>query len=191
MLHILYSNTTEIMICGDLNINYLNDSSSKHSLDLILASYGLSSIVNLPSRIQKNSYSAIDNIFINTLNFNTFSVYPIINGLSDHDAQGLIIHNMLPQKYNSSYSYVRLEVFTAVTMKNGVFWDVLTRATWRNIPEDTILHSYSYIQKFDEPSIRDFNMKLSYELWEAIFGGKHVNTAPKSFFKYLLKNILF
>jgi hypothetical protein len=35
-------------------------------------------------------------------------------------------------------------------LKNGVFWDVtpwgsckaLTRATWRNIPEDTILHSH-------------------------------------------------
>jgi cytidine deaminase len=61
-------------------------------------------------------------------------------------------------------SYIRFEVFTAMTMKNGVFWDVtpcgtcknqllvtvmkealisseasvLTRATRRNIPEDTI-----------------------------------------------------
>jgi hypothetical protein len=36
---------------------------------------------------------------------------------------------------------VRFEVFTAMTMKNGVFWDVtpfVTRATRRNIPEDTI-----------------------------------------------------
>jgi hypothetical protein len=41
---------------------------------------------------------------------------------------------------------VRFEVFTAVTMKNGVFW-VLTRATRRNNPEDTILQSLqsSYI----------------------------------------------
>jgi hypothetical protein len=43
---------------------------------------------------------------------------------------------------------VRFEVFTAVTMKNGVFWDVmscgsckkfLTRAIRHNIPEDVIL----------------------------------------------------
>jgi hypothetical protein len=74
ILNMLYSNTTEIMICGDLNINYINDSSSKHSLDLILASYRLSGIVNFPTRIQKNSYSTIDSIFINTLNFNKFSV---------------------------------------------------------------------------------------------------------------------
>jgi hypothetical protein len=40
------------------------------------------------------------------------------------------------------HTYVRFEVFMAVTMKNGVFW-VLTRATWRNNPEDTILQVHT------------------------------------------------
>jgi hypothetical protein len=45
---------------------------------------------------------------------------------------------------------VKFEVFTPVTMKNGVFWDVVpcrssetslhTRSTRRHIPEDGILH---------------------------------------------------
>jgi hypothetical protein len=38
--------------------------------------------------------------------------------------------------------------------------------------EEEVKVSYSYIRKLDEPSIRDFNIKLSYELWEDIFGEK-------------------
>jgi hypothetical protein len=40
---------------------------------------------------------------------------------------------------------VRFEVFTAVTMKNGVFWVVTpcgSCATRRNNPEDTILYAF-------------------------------------------------
>jgi hypothetical protein len=51
--------------------------------------------------------------------------------------------DILRESFTFLYVYhVRFEVFTVVTMKNGVFWDVLTRATQRNIPEDTILYVY-------------------------------------------------
>lgn len=64
----IYTNTIEIIICWDFNINYLNDSTYK-SLDSLLASRGLSSTVLFPTRFFNNSQSAIDNIFINTLKF--------------------------------------------------------------------------------------------------------------------------
>jgi hypothetical protein len=45
-----------------------------------------------------------------------------------------------PQECRETNVYfVRFGVFTAVTMKNSVFWDVLIRTTRRNIPEDAIL----------------------------------------------------
>jgi hypothetical protein len=91
---------TDIIICGDININYLKDSSYKQQLDSLLVSLGLSSIVQFSTRIQNNSYSIIDNIFINTSKFTNYTVYPIINGLSDHDAQNLIIHNIFNQHDN-------------------------------------------------------------------------------------------
>ena len=71
----------------------------------------LSSIVNFPTRIQKNSQTIIDNIFINTLKFNNFSVYPFVNGLSDHDAQRLIIYDIITDK---TYT-ILLSVVTKLT----------------------------------------------------------------------------
>jgi hypothetical protein len=44
-------------------------------------------------------------------------------------------HITSPLQSPASYCYVRFEVFTAVSMRNAVFWDV-TRVTRRNIPED-------------------------------------------------------
>ena len=47
-------------------------------------------------RITKSS-TAIDNIFIDVSRFGDYTIYPIINGLSDHDAQSITFHAINPK----------------------------------------------------------------------------------------------
>ena len=75
-------------MCGDINVNYLNDNRTQN-LDslLLLSSYKLSRTVNFPTRVQNNCSSAIDNIHIDKSKLENYSVKPLINGLSEHEAQ--------------------------------------------------------------------------------------------------------
>ena len=89
----LYTATSEYIVCGDINIDYLADSNRKSQLEDLLKTYNLTCVVNFPTRTQKNSATAIDNIFINISEMGNYSICPIINGLSDHDAQSIILHS--------------------------------------------------------------------------------------------------
>jgi len=86
------------IICGDININYLKESGNKSQLDNLSLPYNLASIINFPTRVQNASATAIDNIFIDVTQFESYMITPIISGVSDHDAQLLTIC--------TDYSYV-------------------------------------------------------------------------------------
>jgi hypothetical protein len=90
----LYNSKIEFIICGDFNIDYLTDKYRKSQLNSLLNSYNLFSITDIPTRVQNTSKSAIDNIFIDYLRLETFKVFPIPNGISDHDAQLVMIHDI-------------------------------------------------------------------------------------------------
>jgi hypothetical protein len=47
----LHTKKLEIIICGDININYLHRHNKKQLLDSLLASYNLKSVVDFPTRI--------------------------------------------------------------------------------------------------------------------------------------------
>jgi hypothetical protein len=47
--------------------------------------------VNFPTRLQNNSATAIDNIFIDASLQGNYVIYPLCNGLSDHDVQLIIL----------------------------------------------------------------------------------------------------
>jgi hypothetical protein len=95
MLAHLHSPSVNLIICGDVNINYLQTSSSKNQLDSLLALYNLNGVVNFPTRITESSSTAIDNFFMDKGKNAKYSISPIYNGLSDHDAQLLVLHDAI------------------------------------------------------------------------------------------------
>jgi hypothetical protein len=96
----LYKVDLKLIICGDINIDYLTDNDKKRQLDTVLLTCNLSAIVHFPTRSQGYSSTAVDSIFIDTYKFINYTVSPLHNGLSDHDAQLLIINHVNLQLQN-------------------------------------------------------------------------------------------
>jgi hypothetical protein len=60
----------------------------------LLTTYNSTHTVNFATRIQNDTSTAIDNIFVDSIRFSSSSTSPIINGVSDHDSQYLMINNI-------------------------------------------------------------------------------------------------
>lgn len=97
LLTYVFSKAKTIVILGDFNINFLTDNSNKADFVHIMSTFNLTCVVNFPTRVTDNSKSLIDNIFIDIARSPNLTVNPIINGLSDHDGQVLIISGISPQ----------------------------------------------------------------------------------------------
>ena len=113
----------------------------KRELDNLLLSFDLYSTVLFPTRIHNNSSSATDNIFIDKIKYEDYSIHPVVNGLSDHDAQLITINNITVNKHNKP----------------------------------------QYIRKFNEPSLSQFAVNLSYENWDKVFIEEDINTVFNNF----------
>jgi len=59
------------------------ENEKKNQLDNLLLSYNLINIINFPMRVQNTSATAIDNIFLDVSEFESYTVTPVLNGLSD------------------------------------------------------------------------------------------------------------
>jgi len=75
---------------------------------LFLHSYNLMGIAEFPTRFGLNSQTAIHNVFIDISTIGKYELYPLINGLSDHDAQLLILNK--GQKEKECYTYTKRKI---------------------------------------------------------------------------------
>ena len=78
-----------------------------------MALYNLYGIVDFPTRITDSSSTAIDNFFTDKGKNANFSISPIYNGLSDHDAQLLVLNEVTISNHNP-YS-IRIQLINEST----------------------------------------------------------------------------
>jgi len=100
-----------------MNINYLDDdNTNKEKINSLLATYILFSITDFPARINNISLTATDNFFIDKYKNENFTINPLPTGLSDYDAQVLVLNNIKIQN-SSTYPIIRRHEFTISEFK--------------------------------------------------------------------------
>ena len=153
---------SEIILCGDYNIDFSDNNYKKTQLVNFLSSYNLSGTVHFPTRITPTSSSIIDNMFISKQH--NCSVTPYINGLSDHDGQLLLLRDLKKSnQQQKKYRYKR--IINDRTISNFQF--NLSLEEWREIFEDIDVNCM--YNKFLNIYLKKFNLCFPYQR-------KHTNT---------------
>ena len=122
-------------------------------LDAVLLTYKLSATVYFPNRSQGYSNTAIDNISIDTYKFTNFTVSPLHNGLSDHDAQVLKTINVNLQLQNHRIYTIRninnYSIKEFKTRPSYESWDSIFSCNG-NIDTDTLFNLFhnNYLRIF-------------------------------------------
>jgi endonuclease/exonuclease/phosphatase family metal-dependent hydrolase len=86
----LYRPSTEFLVCGDFNVDYLLNDNQKQQLSALLTTFNMIHIVNFPTRLQNNCASAINSVFVDESRLSSCITFRLSNALFDHDAQCLI-----------------------------------------------------------------------------------------------------
>lgn len=113
------------VLCGDLNIDYLSESTHKYDLVNIMSSYNIKNLISEATRITANSKKSIDYMCVN---FNQCVSCSVIHSdLSDHSAQLL----MLNKSQCSSPTYVTKRIFNLSNYQT--FTSYISREQWLNV----------------------------------------------------------
>jgi hypothetical protein len=128
----LYKLSTNIVICGDFNVNFLESTPRVDTLNSLMASFGLFSVITFPTRNSGFSHTIIDSFFIDTNRFKS-TAQPLINGLSDHDAQIVVLHDIL------SINTSQIPLYTRIIDSNSTFRfiEMLSNENWEDIFHDS------------------------------------------------------
>jgi hypothetical protein len=152
----IHKKRKKLIICGDWNINLLQESEQAQTLENILVSYDLVNTVTVPTRVTGSSESLID-LMITNINFSKNFTEIVNMGFSDHlaqilwvciDAQSIEYKKVLRRKFSNG-NVIKFMVL----LKNELWEDVLVE---KNVNE---LYQI-FLNKFFYYFMRAFRLKL-------------------------------
>jgi hypothetical protein len=118
----------------------------KQQLDTLLVTYNLTCTVYFPTRIKNGAASALDNIFIDVSKNGNYTICPLVNGLSDHDAQILKLNNLNTQGQYNEIQIIRSfnkQCITNFKIKLSFeTWDNILGGNYVNIIFNNFLNTY-------------------------------------------------
>ena len=165
-LEILNEYNLTTLVCGDFNLNLflINDSNSKASAFLdIFGGFGFLNVITKASRIANNSYTALDQIFINDISFLRRSGV-MIDSMSNHFACFAEINLNKPKPAHDPYRSSR-----SFTLENlNHFKTSLLNQSWVSVLDNICVHS----------ACENF-MKIFFELYEICFPVSRVKINKK------------
>ena len=123
LLHKIYNKNDYYIICGDININFLDDNKHKNSLINLLLEYNIKHHIKEATRTTSNSATCIDNIFSNLTECNTTICTTFY---SDHTSQICSFEIPFKTQNNIEYTYRRN------LNKNNIeaFQNIISREDW-------------------------------------------------------------
>jgi len=109
ILQKLYNNKYNIIICGDVNVNYLIYNNQRSQLDAVLHSYNLAGYSWISYYIWPEFPNCHRQCFHWHIHHRNIRIIPFINGLSDHDAQ-LLILSKGEKKEKECHTYMKRKI---------------------------------------------------------------------------------
>lgn len=132
--------TTNVILCGDINIDVLN-SRYKYTqiLDSLCKSFNLKILINEPTRVTDNNATCLDNFFTNLNEMCTTAVV-FEAALSDHKGQVLSVVNREKCRIFTNFTYKRvINLQKLNTLENSLQYE-----TWNFLEESkTVDEAYN------------------------------------------------
>ena len=150
--HPVYKKASEIILCGDYNINLLNHDKHQQTQNYLetLLGHGMLPLITLPTRITPTSSTLIDHIFSN-LKHDSFDSGIIYSAISDH----LAIFHIRPMQTKKSKPKSTVYMRKINERNTELFKESLSNTDWSPIynedPNSAFNEFYKIIDdKFEE-----------------------------------------